>query len=170
MTNNQIDIFIRRHGGVNVNFYVDNISKNFAAYTELIGINKQTNKPIYVIVLERKIFRNKKSPISFLEALLLHELGHIKCNHFHRKLADSTAEYEAQSWAITKAIKLKRFNIVCFLVQIYLSWMNLSKNKKRLKYYYNAYRMFYKKIGKDNINNWKIYFDLHWKFKTERIK
>jgi hypothetical protein len=154
MTNQEIDNFIKKYGGKNINFYIDNKRSTYcAAMTFYFGKDKNTNKKIYVIILKKKIFHNKELPKAYLEAMILHEIGHIKKNHFTRKISKSTAEFEAQLWALTKAIKYNLKFIKCYLIEIFLGWKSLNKYKNK-KYYYYAYKKFYKIVGKRSINKW----------------
>jgi len=154
MTNKEIDRFIRKYGGKDIDFYIDNDkTKKIPAVTYCFGKDKSTNKNIYVIVLKGKIFHDKKLPKEYLHAMILHEIGHIKKNHFYRKMSKAKAEFEAQIWAITKSIKYKLKLVKCYLIEIFLSWQTLSKHKNKY-YYYVAFKKFSKVVGKESIDQW----------------
>lgn len=154
MTDNQIDKFIRKYGGKYIDFLIENKkSKYVAATTYCLGFNEITNRPIYVIGLQKDIFKAKikgKDYESYLKSLLLHEIGHIKQKHFQRNITPATAEYEAQLWALHQSQKYKFSKIKIYAILVFLGWKEF-KNKKRQHYYYNAYTKFYKFAGKEYI-------------------
>lgn len=156
MTNLEIDKFIKKYGGKDIDFFIDK-RKNGSELASAccFGKDVKTNKYVYVIILKKDIFRDKQLPIPFLKALILHEIGHIKKGHFHHKIKKSTAEFEAQLWALTKAIKCNLNLVKCYLIDIFMGWKDFIKHKRCLRYYYNAYRRFYKIIGKKDIQKWR---------------
>lgn len=155
----QINHFIRKFGGNDINFYIDNKKDKFlAAETYYFGRDKKTNKSIYIIVLQKDIFCRKhydRLYNAYLKSMLLHEIGHIKKKHFHRRIDKPTAEFEAQMWAFRKAKEFNLKLVSCYIIYILLSWSNFKYNKK-LYFYYNAYRKIFKFFNKKDINTWRF--------------
>ena len=163
MTNKQISKFIERYGGKNINFFLENKRNGtLAATTYFLGEDKKTKKFQYVIGLQKDIFKakidNKQYNDAYLRSILLHEIAHIKQNHFQREIKPENAEFEAQLWALHLAEK-HHFNlIIFFVVSIFLGWADL-KDKKRFNYYYRAYKKFYRLIGKKRIKIFRDFLD-----------
>ena len=157
MTNLQISNFILRYGGKNIDFYIDSSTKQENASCNFYKPKK--NK--YLILLQKRLFHNKNYSRFFLQALILHEIGHIKKKHFQRKIEISEAEYEAHLWAIKKAFKYKLINVNCHLMRILLEWENFKRYKNKTKLpYYNAYKKLCEKLGPENIKILKKGFNI----------
>jgi len=154
MTNKQIDKFILKFGGKNINFYINSDRKQQCASAYFYNKNRKTKRNVYLIDLQKRYFHNKKYSKYYLESMLLHEIGHVKRKHFHKKIDEAKAEYEAHAWALKKAVKYNLNKVTYFLVLILFNWGEYKKYKsKRKLIYYKAYKMFCKKLGKKGMKD-----------------
>jgi hypothetical protein len=163
MTHSQINKFIKRYGGPHIDFFMDSKKqRSLAATTYFLGINPRTNKPKYVIGLQKDVFKtkvlNKQYNNAYLKAIMLHEIGHIKRRHFLKRISPANAEFEAQAFALHLA-ETRHFNLIMFfVVSVFMGWSTM-RNTKKFNHYFKAYCKFYRMIGKARIKMFRSFLN-----------
>lgn len=148
MTKSQIEMFIKR---ISINKDAKIIIKykpNYECYSNGIRfsacININFDNTYYIINLNKSYF-NKYRKNYDIKATLLHELGHAYTFLYYRDNA-SKWEYQANIWAIKKAVELEdkelAFSVYTHAVSLPYTW-NQDKGK------YRKYLIASKKFKKD---------------------